>query len=153
MSKNSKPRRHERQLAFQVLYGLSFAPAQDEETLRLKFSECPNTRDNGETGGRETEGFAWELVLGVWTNREELDAVISRFSQHWRVERIAAIERSILRLALFEIIHRPDVPLKVAINEAVELAKQFGDENSRSFVNGILDAAAKAVEHGEIGVR
>lgn len=101
---------------------------------------------------RKPEGFAWDLAYGVWSKQEELDRIIASLSQHWRIERIAKIELTILRLALFEILHRPDIPVKVAINEAIELAKQFGDENSRGFVNGILDAAAKAVEHGEIGV-
>jgi len=152
MAKHSPSRREERVRAFQMLYGLNYVEVASQRSLARAFAESPNPRDLGALG-QEPEGFAWDLVLGVWSTLPELNEIISRFSQHWKMERIAKIELTILRLALYEIIHRPDVPLKVAINEAVELAKQFGDDNSRSFVNGILDAAAKAIEHGEIGVR
>ncbi len=86
------------------------------------------------------------LVQGVWQHREELDAYISRFSQHWRLERLSVIDRAILRLALFELRYCPEVPPKVVINEAVELAKRFGSEQSGAFVNGILDAFLKSVQ-------
>jgi len=84
------------------------------------------------------------LVNGVWSRREELDAYISRFSHHWRLQRLAAVDRAILRLALFELLYCPDIPGKVAINEAVELAKRFGTEQSGAFVNGILDSFLKS---------
>ncbi len=84
------------------------------------------------------------LVNGVWSRREELDAYISRFSHHWRLHRLAAVDRAILRLALFELLYCPEVPAKVAINEAVELAKRFGTEQSGAFVNGILDSFLKS---------
>ena len=147
-------RRAARKHAFQVLYGLFFSDVASEADLIRAFYECPQDGDSTDIVGRgdEPQGFAWELAHGVWTRREALDEVVARFSQHWRVGRIAKIELTILRLALFEMLHRTDVPVKVAINEAIELAKQFGDDNSRGFVNGILDAAAKAIEHGEIGI-
>jgi N utilization substance protein B len=85
------------------------------------------------------------LVSGVRAHQEELDAYISRFSEHWRLERMASIDRAILRLALFELLHCPEVPPKVAVNEAVELGKRFGAENSRAFINGILDSFLKTV--------
>ena len=84
------------------------------------------------------------LVNGVWSRREELDAYISRFSHHWRLPRLAAVDRAILRLALFELLYCPDIPAKVAINEAVDLAKRFGSEQSGAFVNGILDSFLKS---------
>ena len=98
----------------------------------------------------QPEGFAWELVLGVWSKQEELDKLIARYSQNWRIERMGKVELALLRLAAYELLFRDDVPPKVVINEAIELSRQFGDENSRSFVNGILDSAVKAVESGEI---
>jgi N utilization substance protein B len=98
----------------------------------------------------QPEGFAWELVLGVWSKRQELDKLIERFSQNWRLDRMGRVELALLRLAVYELIFRDDVPAKVVINEALELSRSFGDENSRGFVNGILDAASKAVESGEI---
>lgn len=149
-------RRAARERAFQVLYGLYFESADSELELARAFSRSPDQDIPVDSiqgkGLRRPEGFAWDLTFGVWKQQQELDEIIVRFSQNWRIERIAKTELAILRLALYEMLHRPDIPVKVAINEAVELAKQFGDENTRSFVNGILDAAAKAIENGEIGV-
>ena len=79
----------------------------------------------------------------MFERREALDNIIARHSRHWKLERIARMELAILRLALFELLHMPDVPAKVVINEAVELAKDFGDDNSGTFVNGVLDAVAR----------
>jgi N utilization substance protein B len=92
-------------------------------------------------------------VLGAWNAQRELDEVIARFSKNWKLTRIAKVELTILRLAMHEILHRQDIPLRVAINEAVELAKTYGDDNSPTFVNGILDAVARAVDNGEFTIR
>ena len=83
-------------------------------------------------------GFARELVDGVGTHQVELDTLIGRYAPEWPVEQIALIDRNILRLAIFEILLRNDTPVKVAINEAVELAKEFGSDSSGRFVNGVL---------------
>ena len=83
---------------------------------------------------------------GVWSNVKNLDSVIERFSQNWRVDRLGKIELTLLRLAVFEMLYRADVPPKVAINEALELSTRFGDAKAKSFINGILDAAIKAQE-------
>ncbi len=92
-------------------------------------------------------------MLGAWNAQRELDEVIARFSKNWKLTRIAKVELTILRLAMHEILHRQDIPLRVAINEAVELAKTYGDDNSPTFVNGILDAVARAVDNGEFTIR
>lgn len=144
-------RRADREQAFQILYGLNYMEATGEPQLRFAFAQWPNPAipvDKREEIAiiEACRGFAWELVHGVWKNLAELDEVIARHSRHWRVERIARIELTILRLGLYEMLHRPDIPPKVAINEAVELAKQYGDGNSRGFVNGILDAAAREAD-------
>ena len=142
-------RRAGRKLAFQVLFGACFDP-NSETPMAVTF------RDNPAVLGQEDESvcaFALDLASSVVKKQEELDTVIQRFSQHWKITRIAKVELVILRLALYEMLHRPDIPLKVAINEAVELAKAFGDENSPGFINGILDAAAKAIDGGEYEVR
>lgn len=139
-------RRSARQLAFQVLYGLCFSPAKDREALSRQFMTSPHNAASREDGlEREPEGFAWELVDGVWSHTAELDAAIGRFSRNWRVDRLGRIELTLLRLALFELLWRDDVPPKVAINEALELAREFGDERARAFLNGILDAAARSL--------
>ena len=149
MPKNKGPRRIGRRHAFQVLYGLDFFPVEGDKGLVRAFEASFNTGFGEEKVSRGRE-FAWELVSGVWERMESLDKIITRFSRHWKIKRIAKVELAILRLALFEILFCEDTPPKVAINEAVELAKRFGDENSKNFVNGILDAAAKDLEKGGI---
>lgn len=145
--KKPTSRRKARKQAFECLYGLIFETAVDERSLSRLFRRCPHDVEEGddETGA----AFAWELVHGVWSHQRELDALIVRFSKHWKLSRIAKVELTVLRLAVYEILFSPDIPLRVAINEAIELAKRYGDENSRNFINGILDAIAKAVDSGE----
>jgi len=82
--------------------------------------------------------FVRDLVKGVKTHGEELDRLIGRYAPEWPVDQIAIVDRNILRMAIYEILHRDDTPTKVAINEAVELAKEFGSDSSGRFVNGVL---------------
>jgi transcription antitermination protein NusB len=89
--------------------------------------------------------FARDLVQGVADHQEELDALISRASADWPLERIAPLERSILRTALYEVLHRPDVPDEVAIDEAVEAAKTFCGADAPKFVNGVLGGVMRSV--------
>ena len=88
--------------------------------------------------------FTRELVEGVEREREQLDALIERYAQDWTLERIAPLERSILRVALHELLHRPDVPAEVAIDEAVEAAKELCGAQAPGFVNGILGSVQRA---------
>ena len=88
--------------------------------------------------------FATELVTGVHDRQGELDALIARYAPEWPVDQIATIDRNILRLAIYEILMREDTPVKVAINEAVELAKEFGSDSSGRFVNGVLGSLVSA---------
>ena len=96
-----------------------------------------------EDPGIPMDGYVWQVVSGVRSKREEIDGIIERYSKDWPVERMAVVDRNILRLAVYEMFHVPDVPPKVAINEAVELAKKYGDRDSYRFVNGILDRIFK----------
>jgi len=140
-------RRVERINAFKVLYALCFARANSEKDLREAFLRSPDRPEVLDEQG----GYAWSLVCNVWKHQEALDKAIASFSQNWRVERLGKIEATLLRIAFWELIQDdPDVPPKVAINEAVELSKQYNDEKSRSFINGILDAAAKARDAGTL---
>ncbi len=84
-----------------------------------------------------------ELVLGVLSHLQEIDQLIERFSENWRLSRMSLIDRNILRMAVFELLHCNDIPPKVALNEAIELGKEYGSEDSGSFVNGILDRIQK----------
>ena len=146
------PRKLARAQAFQFLYGLNFSPAMTIEALQEAYMTSPDNADKPEAQC-QPEGFSWELIEGVWSNYIALDKVIEQFSKNWKVDRIGKIELTLLRLAVFEMLYREDIPPKVAINEAVELAKQFGDDRSRTFVNGLLDAAAKALADGKLEFR
>ena len=90
------------------------------------------------------EEFALGLVGGVVENREEIDEIVSRFAPNWPIGQIGAVDRSILSLAVYEMVMGSDTPPKVAINEAVELAKAFGSESSPRFVNGVLGSVMEA---------
>lgn len=135
-------RRHQRRFAFQVIYSLNFSRALSKEDIIRSFDNFWKE----EFDMKREDSYAWTLVEGVFDNHAGLDEVITRHSQHWKLNRIAKVELTILRLSLFEMLHCPDIPFKVAMNEAIELAKDFGDDNSRTFVNGVLDAAAKGGE-------
>jgi len=138
--KTGASRRSGRELAFQFLYGLDFAPATSERELRERFEQSAATADKADA----SSGFAWELALGVWNNARAVDELIARCAHNWRLDRMGRIELTLLRLAVYELRYRADIPPRVAINEALELCGQFGEESARPFINGILDAAAKA---------
>ena len=124
-------RRKARELALQVLFSLDFEAHSPEEAFELV---CKNFSVN-----KRVSSFSKELVLGVWENRKEIDKVISKASKNWRLERMSRVDRSILRLATYEMLFRDDIPPKVSINEAVEMGKKFGNDESYSFINGVLD--------------
>lgn len=152
--KGISSRRADRIRAFQVLYGLYFMRAPSRADLERLFLEMPlPTEAEIEPAPEQTDGlqgFAWELAEGVWRHAERLDGLIAQFSRNWRLERMGRIELTLLRLAMFELAFRPDVPPKVAINEALDLTARFGDAKAKRFINGILDAAAKAAESGTL---
>lgn len=125
-------RRRARMLAFQALYEIDSAGHEAEPALVNLLAS--------ENLSEENADFTRELVNGVIKNKEEIDQHIKRFAPAWPIEQIAAVDKNILRLAIFEILLDNKVPTKVAINEAVELAKTFGSDNSSRFVNGVLGA-------------
>jgi N utilization substance protein B len=87
----------------------------------------------------EVERYARELVLGTLSHRDGIDLLLERWSQSWTVARMAVVDRNLLRMAAYELLNHPDVPRKVVLNEAVEIAKRYGDQKSPAFVNAILD--------------
>jgi transcription antitermination protein NusB len=133
-----KGARHKsREIALQVLYeidsvGHSPENALDRILTRIIISE-------------EVVNFARELINGVIQNREKLDQNIRDFAPAWPLDQISIIDRNILRLAIFEILLDNKIPIKVAINEAVELAKTFGSDNSSRFINGVLGSVSNLV--------
>ena len=124
-------RRKSREFALQVLYQLNITK-QDATKAFTQFQE--NFLPNG-----ETDDFLKRLVLGVAEHYAELDRLIERYSEHWRLDRINMIERNILRMALFELLYCEEIPPKVTLNEAIDLGKKYGSEESGSFINGLLD--------------
>ena len=89
------------------------------------------------------KSFTQRLTIGISQHIEELDQKISHYATNWQIKRMAVIDRNVLRLGVFELMHAPDIPPKVTINEAVELAKKYGDLDSSKFINGILDKIHK----------
>ncbi len=92
------------------------------------------------------------LVQGVLSNRADLDALIERFSENWSLSRMSGVDRNLMRMAVFELVWCQDIPAKVSINEAVDIGKKFGTEESGAFINGIVDSIRAALEKGEIEV-
>jgi len=136
-------RRRGRELALQALYQMDVTggePGTGAGDLWRHFNEA------GSAGAADdARAFAAELVNGVVDTRGRLDELIAASAAHWRLDRLSQIDRNILRIGTYEIIGRPDVPPSVAIDEAIEIAKRFGSEDSPTFVNGVLDHIATVV--------
>jgi N utilization substance protein B len=124
-------RRKSREFTLQVLYQLDITKQEATKTL-TQFQE--NYLPNG-----RRDGFVERLVLGVQEHRKEIDQLIKKYSEHWRLDRMTLIDRNILRMATFELLYCEEIPPKVTLNEAIDLGKRFGSEDSGSFINGILD--------------
>ncbi len=127
-------RRKARMLALQALYEADSAGHEAEQAIT-------HLLDNGGLG-EDNSAFACQLVSGVIHNREEIDRNIQHFAPAWPLEQIPTVDRNILRVAIFEILLNDEVPVKVAVNEAVELAKKFGSDSSPRFVNGVLGSVS-----------
>lgn len=128
-------RRKARECALQLLYQIDVGGRKVREALEIYWA----TQDADE----DVKQFATSLVEGVVKNLADIDNVISSYSTNWKVSRMASIDKNILRVAVYELTRCPDIPAKVTINEAVEIAKSYGTEESGAFVNGILDNVAK----------
>ena len=96
--------------------------------------------------------FFMKLVTGVLEAKPQIDALIERFSKNWRMQRMSCVDRNIMRVAVFEMLFCHDIPPKVSINEAIDVGKKFGTEESGAFINGIIDSIRIAIEKGEISV-
>jgi len=129
-------RRKARELALQMLFENDVAGTSADEMFRRN-ADLQKAPD----GIRE---FTERLVSGTLANRSDLDAIISRQADHWRLARMPIVDRNILRLALFELLHEPSTPQPVVIDEALEIAKRFSTPRSSQFINGILDGVLKA---------
>jgi transcription antitermination protein NusB len=133
-------RRKGRELAVQALYQIELTGESSAAAVRLFF-------ERADASVRAKE-FAATLVDGVRAHQAQLDELITQASEHWRFERLSRVDLNVLRVAAYELSHTPKVPTSVAIDEAIEIARRFGTEESAEFVNGILDQIA-----GQLGVR
>lgn len=130
-------RRKARENALQLLYEMEFAAERPSKTQRWEtFAE------DGMVEAGESRVFAEELVQGVKDNEAAIDECIRGASTNWKLERMALVDRNILRMATYELLYREEIPRKVSLNEAIEIAKRFGTEDSSAFINGILDKIA-----------
>lgn len=127
-----KQRRLARAVALQALFEIDSVNHPPDQVLAYRLGEEKLTEEGGT--------FARDLVLGVLSVKDELDTLITRFAPEWPVNQLAIVDRNVLRLALYELLNLSDVPVKVAINEAVELAKTYGSDSAPRFVNGVLGA-------------
>ena len=130
-----KPRTRARALALQVLYEVDMASHQAADVFRSRLEETPLADELAE--------FARQIIFGVLPISHELDQLIAKYAPEWPLDQIAAIDRNLLRMALWEFAVYHETPIKVAINEAVELAKQYGSDSAPRFINGVLGSLAE----------
>ncbi len=138
-------RRKSRELAMQALFYIDMS-RNDSEKLLDRF--CKNFNPSS-----ETLPFFLKLVKGVIHFRAEVDAIIERFSSNWKLNRMPAVDRNVMRIAVYELLFCPDIPYKVSLNEAIDIGKKFGTEESGAFINGILDSIRMALEKKEIEIK
>ncbi len=131
-------RRKARELAMQTLFYIDMTNTDAEEAMN-------NFVANFTTSGKKYS-FFMQLVKGVREASDEIDALIERFSENWKIFRMAGVDRNILRVGVYELLYCEDIPAKVTINEAIDISKKFGTEESGAFINGILDNINKELE-------
>jgi N utilization substance protein B len=125
-------RRRAREVALQVLFQIDVCHDEVEESIEVywnNFDAPESARD-----------FSTQLIEGTMAHLDDIDGLIKTCSENWSLDRMSKVDRNILRLAVYELVYCRDVPPRVTLNEAIELGKEYGSENSGSFINGILDA-------------
>lgn len=132
-------RRRGRELALQILYQLDMVRADVNEAIRAFWGLQESIPSE------DTKEFCEDLARGASEHSEEIDRLIEDAASNWRISRMAVVDRNILRLAVYELLYREDIPSIVTINEAIELGKMFGTEDSGAFINGVLDKIAERI--------
>jgi len=125
-----------RECALKILYAIDITKDDTEECMK-------NFWDNHESENEEIREFADYLVRGAKKNKVAIDDLLAKYATNWQIDRMAAIDRNVIRMATFELLFAEDIPPRVSINEAIELAKKYGDKDSSKFVNGVLDKINK----------
>mgnify|MGYP006267145369 FL=1 len=137
MGQRMKAREH----TLRVLFQLEFESSDPEETL----AQYWETRK----APQEIKEYSSWLVKGISSHQKKIDSIIQSVSEHWRISRMALIDRNILRLAVFELLYEEDIAAAIVINEAIEIARKYSGDDAATFVNGILDAIRKKLERGK----
>lgn len=135
----TRPRHQARTVALQGLYQVDMQRGAPD--ARIAEMLAPLIEEAGLAG--EAADYARRLAIGTWASHQRFDEMIASVSAHWDVSRMAVVDRNILRLALYELIEQPDVPVRVVIDEAIELGREFGEAETPQFTNGVLDAIWK----------
>ncbi len=135
-------RRKGRECALQSLFQIDVSGETAESVFPLFWEEREEQQ--------EIKDFTERIVKGVGENIAQLDSIIAEHAEHWRLNRMAIVDRNILRIAIYEFLYEADTPLIVIIDEAIEIAKKYGSEESGAFINGVLDAVKKKVEDGRV---
>jgi N utilization substance protein B len=129
-------RRKAREHALQILFQLDIKQEKPSALVLKRFWAEYEPDD-------EVKAFAEEIIKGTYKHRAEIDKLLHQCAKNWSLDRMAVVDRNVLRMAVYEILHRMDIPTSVTINEAIEIARKFGTDESGAFVNGILDSVAR----------
>lgn len=124
-----------RECALKILYQIEIAKDEPKDSVRIYWQSHKEEKS--------IKDFATRLIEGIFENKKIIDELISKYTTNWQINRMAVVDRNVMRLATFELLFMEEIPPKVAINEAVDLAKKFGDIDSGKFVNGVLDKIHK----------
>lgn len=135
-------RRKARELAMQALFYMDMRKNVSSEAFDFYCLHFPPSKN--------AQPFFSALVNGVIRVGSEIDTVIERYSSNWKISRMSGVDRNIIRIAVYELLYCHDIPPKVSINEAIDVGKKFGTEESGAFINGILDSIRIAMENGEL---
>ena len=131
-------RRKSRELVLQVLFHMDIQKRFEQEMSERFCQVFPP--------GEKSREFFCNLLDGIMAHRETIDGLIEQYSSNWKLSRMAAVDRNLLRIAVYELLFCEDIPQKVSINEAIDLGKKFGTDESGAFINGILDSIRKAID-------
>jgi N utilization substance protein B len=135
-------RRQARELAMQALFSMDMK-AEFSDTAMAEYCCCFPP-------GKRVFPFFNYLVSGVLKHKKHIDSIIERYSNNWKIKRMACVDRNVLRVAVFELLYCADIPAKVAINEAIDIGKKFGTHETGSFINGIIDSIRIAIVNGQL---
>ena len=135
-------RRKSRELVLQVLFHMDIQKRFEPEMSERFCQVFPP--------GEKSKAFFCNLLDGIMEQKEVIDSLIEQYSSNWKLSRMAAVDRNLLRIAVYELLFCEDIPQKVSINEAIDLGKKFGTDESGAFINGILDSIRKAIDEGQV---